>query len=159
LAFFALNPNLLYMQTTAMTEPLYVCEMVWTAVWLVEWRACLDRVDDASRGRSNRLLYLIALAFSAAVFTRYDGWVMAFLGWVAVGLTSLKRRRLSSRAFWIASFIVVASPVLWFAYNAVVFGDWLDFMRGPYSAMAIELRTATPGEGPPHPGWHNMWIS
>ncbi|HEY1897605.1 MAG TPA: hypothetical protein VGG62_15095, partial [Terracidiphilus sp.] len=32
LAFFALNPNLLYMQTTAMTEPLFLCEMVWTTV-------------------------------------------------------------------------------------------------------------------------------
>jgi 4-amino-4-deoxy-L-arabinose transferase-like glycosyltransferase len=42
LAFFALNPNLLYLQTTAMTEPLFVCEMVWVAVWLVEWRASLD---------------------------------------------------------------------------------------------------------------------
>jgi hypothetical protein len=159
LAFFALNPNLLYMQTTAMTEPLYVCEMVWTAVWLVEWRACLDRNDDASRRQSNRLLYLIALALSAAVFTRYDGWIMALLAWVAVGVVLLRRGRLRSRAFWIASAIVVASPVVWFSYNAVVFGDWLDFMRGPYSATAIELRTATPGAGPPHPGWHNLWVS
>ena len=39
LAFFALNPNLLYLQTTAMTEPLFVCEMIWIVVWLVEWRA------------------------------------------------------------------------------------------------------------------------
>lgn len=159
LAFFALNPNLLYLQTTAMTEPLFVCEMVWASVWLVEWRTCLDREDDAARRRANRLLYLIALALSAAVFTRYDGWVMALLAWVAIGLSLLKRRRLGSRAFWIASIIVVASPVVWFIYNAVVFGDWLDFMRGPYSAKAIELRTATPGTGPPHPGWHNMWVS
>jgi hypothetical protein len=159
LAFFALNPNLLYLQTTAMTEPLFVCEMVWASVWLVEWRACLDREDDALQRRANRLLYLIALALSAAVFTRYDGWVMAFLAWTAIGLSLLKRRRLGSGAFWIASVVVVASPIVWFSYNALVFGDWLDFMRGPYSAKAIELRTATPGNGPPHPGWHNMWVS
>ena len=42
LAFFALNPNLLYLQTTAMTEPLFLCEMIWIVVWLVEWRAALD---------------------------------------------------------------------------------------------------------------------
>jgi hypothetical protein len=42
LTFFALNPNLLYLQTTAMTEPLFICEMVWIVVWLVEWRASLD---------------------------------------------------------------------------------------------------------------------
>ena len=159
LAFFALNPNLLYLQTTAMTEPLFVCEMVWASVWLVEWRACLDSQNDAARRRANRLLYLIAIALSAAVFTRYDGWMMAFLAWVAIGISHLKRRRLGSRAFWIAGIIVVASPIVWFTYNAVVFGDWLDFMRGPYSAKAIELRTATPGTGPPHPGWHNPWVS
>jgi hypothetical protein len=42
LACFAANPNLLYLQTTAMTEPLFVCEMIWVTVWLVEWRASLD---------------------------------------------------------------------------------------------------------------------
>jgi hypothetical protein len=159
LAFFALNPNLLYLQTTAMTEPLFVCEMVWISVWLVEWRACLDRQDDRSQRRANRLLYVIAVALSAAVFTRYDGWIMAFLAWVAIGLMLLKRGRLGTRAFWFAGILVVASPIVWFSYNAIVFGDWLDFARGPYSAKAIELRTATPGTGPPHPGWHNLWIS
>src|SRR4051812_43023327 len=159
LAFFALNPNLLYMQTTAMTEPLFLCEMVWASVWLVEWRSRVDRLDKASQRSANRLLYLIAIALSAAVFTRYDGWVMAFLAWVAIGVTLLRRKRLGSRPFWVATAIVIASPVVWLSYNAVVFGDWLDFARGPYSAKAIELRTATPGGGPPHPGWHNPWVS
>ena len=155
LAFFALNPNLIYLQTTAMTEPLFVCEMVWTVVWLVEWHANFER--DASR--SNRFLFLIALALVAAVFTRYDGWIMAALAWLGIGAIHLKRGRLWSPAFWLASVLVVAAPATWFVYNAVAFGDWLDFLRGPYSAKAIELRTATPGAGPPHPGWHNPWVS
>ena len=125
LAFFALNPNLLYIQTTAMTEPLFVCEMVWAAVWLVEWRACLDNADAISRRRADRLVYLIALALSAAVFTRYDGWVMAFLAWVAIGVALMRRGRLGSPAFWMAGAIVVASPIVWFSYNAIVFGVWL----------------------------------
>jgi hypothetical protein len=170
LAFFALNPNLLYMQTTAMTEPLFVCEMVWASVWLVEWRASVDRGFgpenlERERRRANRLLYCIAVVLAAAVFTRYDGWVMAFLAWVAMGITLarhgglVRRDGLRSGAFWIGSLIVVAAPVVWFVYNAAVFGDWLDFARGPYSAKAIELRTATPGAGPPHPGWHDPWVS
>jgi hypothetical protein len=48
LAFFVLNPNLIYMQTTAMTEPLFVCEMVWTVAWLVEWRAGLASTVEMS---------------------------------------------------------------------------------------------------------------
>lgn len=155
LAFFALNPNLLYLQTTAMTEPLFLCEMVWLAVWLVEWRGALNNHPP----RAARLLCSIALVLIAAVFTRYDGWILAVLAWTSVGIVQLRHSTLRSRSFWIATAAVVAAPLLWFAYNAIVFGDWLDFARGPYSAAAIEMRTATPGSGPPHPGWHNPWVS
>jgi hypothetical protein len=157
LAFFALNPNLLYLQTTAMTEPLFVCEMVWVAVWLVEWRTSLDGGLDADAGKVRRLQVLIAAALVAAVFTRYDGWIMAFVVWTCMGLTLARRGRLRSTSFWIASALVAAAPLAWFVYNAVGFGDWLYFARGPYSAKAIEIRTAVPGF-PPHPGWHNPWV-
>ncbi|HEY1766475.1 MAG TPA: hypothetical protein VGG26_02410 [Terracidiphilus sp.] len=155
LAFFALNPNLLYLQTTAMTEPLFLCEMIWTIVWLVEWRASLDRDPE----RARRLQGWIGAVLIAAVYTRYDGWVIALLAWTAMGITLLRHGRLRSRSFWIASALLVAAPAGWFVYNAISFGDWLDFARGPYSAKAIELRTAMPGSGPLHPGWHNPWIS
>ena len=154
LAFFAANPNLLYLQTTAMTEPLFVCEMVWIVVCLVEWRSGLNENPN----RTNQLLWLIALLLMAAVFTRYDGWITGLLAWAAIGITLARRRRLRSRTFWLASVLVVAAPVAWFMYNTVAFGDWLYFMRGPYSAKAIEIRTSVPGF-PPHPGWHNPWVA
>ena len=155
LLFFALNPNLLYLQTTAMTEPLFLCEMIWLAVWLVEWRASLNNDPP----RAARLLVGIAIVLIAAVFTRYDGWILAFLAWTSVGIVQLRRGTLRFRTFWITTAAVVAAPIVWFAFNAVGFGDRLDFARGPYSAAAIELRTATPGSGPPHPGWHDPWVS
>jgi hypothetical protein len=154
LAFFALNPNLLYLQTTAMTEPLFVCEMVWVLLWLVEWRTSLDE----NTKRATRLQCLIAAVLVAAVFTRYDGWVLALVVWVCVGVTLARRGRLRSLSFWLASLLVVAAPAAWFIYNSAGFGDWLYFARGPYSAKAIEIRTAVPGF-PPHPGWHNPWVS
>jgi len=157
LAFFALNPNLIYMQTTAMTEPLFVCEMVWTALWLVEWRASIE--DPALTRRCNSLVWRIALILVAAVFTRYDGWIMSLIAWTAIAIALLRRGQLRSRTFWIATFLVVAAPIVWFVYNSVVFGDWLDFARGPYSAKTIEIQTAAPGSGPPHPGWHNPWVA
>lgn len=162
LAFFALNPNLLYMQTTAMTESLFLCEMIWTVVWLVEWSGCFESQGDAPvrvkapQRQANRLLWKIALVLIAAVFTRYDGWVMALLAWLGIGVILLRRGGLRSRAFWWASALLAAAPIAWFVYNATVFGDWLTFARGPYSAKAIELRTTT--GWPPHPGWHNPWV-
>jgi hypothetical protein len=154
LAFFALNPNLLYLQTTAMTEPLFVCEMVWVVVWLVEWRASLD----ANAKQSRRLLCMIAAVLIAAIFTRYDGWVLALVAWSCMGLTLARRRRLRSLSFWIAGILLIAAPIVWFIYNSVGFGDWLYFARGPYSAKAVEINTSVPGF-PPHPGWHNPWVA
>ena len=171
--FFALNPNLLYLQTTAMTEPLFLCEVIWIVVWMVEWRAALNsesEARDASQRnsspasgifatRSSRLQVCIAAALVAAVFTRYDGWIIALFTWTGMGLALWSHRRLSSLGFWLLSIAVVAAPILWFVYNSVCFGDWLYFARGPYSAKAIELRTAPHGPGPLHPGWHNVWVS
>ncbi|WP_263354982.1 glycosyltransferase family 39 protein [Acidicapsa acidisoli] len=154
LALFAANPNLLYMQTTAMTEPLFLCELIWSVLLLVEWYQSLNAGD----GRSGRLLWAVIAVLAAAVYTRYDGWILAFLAWLAMAVCMARRGRLFRWNFILASLALLLAPVGWMAYNAVVFGDWLDFMRGPYSARAIELRTSSSAVDP-HPGWHNLWVS
>ena len=169
LIFFALNPNLLYLQTTAMTEPLFLCEFIWIVVWLVEWCAALDDAsidgENIPVTQTNKFQVYIAAALVAAIFTRYDGWIIALIAWSGVGFTLLRhaaageRKRLSAAAFWLASLAVIAAPLLWFVYNSVCFGDWLYFARGPYSAHAIELHTASPGPSPLHPGWHSPWVA
>ena len=40
-AFFALNPGLLYFSTTAMTEPLFLAEMIWAALLIALVRAAI----------------------------------------------------------------------------------------------------------------------
>jgi hypothetical protein len=171
LVFFALNPNLLYLQTTAMTEPLFLCEFIWIVVWLVEWRAAIDRETVAASleqrpASSARLLISIAAALVAAIFTRYDGWIIALIAWSGVTITLLRhaargeRERFATPAFWLATVAIAAAPLAWFFYNSVCFGDWLYFARGPFSAKAIELRTAANAPGwPPHPGWHSPWVA
>lgn len=121
----------------------------------MEWRGAVNNDPP----RAARLLGGVALVLVAAVFTRYDGWILALLAWTSVGIVQLRTSTLRSRTFWIGSAAVVAAPLIWFTYNGIVFGDWLDFVRGPYSAAAIEIRTSSPGSGPPHPGWHNPWVS
>ena len=98
LAFFALNPNLLYLQTTAMTEPLFLCEMIWIVVWLVEWRAesrsdrGVDRRAHPRRADRPARLHRRCRCCIAAIFTRYDGWIIAFLAWTGIGLALLQPR-------------------------------------------------------------------
>ena len=154
LAFFATNPNLLYLQTTAMTEPLFLCELVWSVLLLVEWH---ESVNNEQK-KADHLLWAIIAVLVCAVYTRYDGWILAFLAWAAMAVCLYRRGRLLQRNFILASVVLALAPAGWMLYNAVVFQDWLDFMRGPYSAKAIEARTAS-SIVDPHPGWHNPWVA
>lgn len=152
LVFFAANPNLLYMATTAMSEPLFLAELIWAVLLLVEWHAHLGEPSENSRQ------WAVIAVLIAAVLTRYDGWILACLAWAAMATALFRRARLTRPGFVLASVALLAAPLAWMLYNQLYFGDWLDFMRGPYSAKAIELRTAN-GAIPPHPGWHNPWVS
>jgi hypothetical protein len=140
--------------------------MIWLALLMAKFRLSLvSRPDTPDPGPQTKLspdsqkkIASVALVLVAAIFTRYDGWIMALLAWTGVGLLLLRRNLLRSSVFWLTSALVVAAPLFWFAYNASAFGDWLYFARGPYSAAAIEVRTSAPGF-PLHPGWHNPWVS
>jgi Dolichyl-phosphate-mannose-protein mannosyltransferase len=156
--FFGLNPGLLYMQTTAMNEPLFLAEMIWAVLLVVEYGRALeqDELEQAAK-----LLIAAGLVLVAAVYTRYDGWIFAFAAWLVALRKMLRKNQWNSAvggAFISFTAMLVVAPGIWMAYCARQFGDPLDFMRGPYSAKAIELRTATPG-APHYPGWHSMRVA
>ena len=154
-AFYALNPNLLYLATTAMTEPLFLTLVVWLIVLTLE---CIDDIGNGTTEQLGRQLVLIGAVIFAAVFTRYDGWIFGAAVWCMLAWTMLRSRKLPKKiapAFVVFTIITVAGPVLWLAYNQHFFHDPLDFMRGPYSAVAIERKTTPPG-APHYRGWHNL---
>ena len=161
LAFLALalNPGLLYMSTTAMTEPLFLALFLWSVVWLLELE-CATRLEDFSQARN--ALWKLTLVLIAAVFTRYDGWILGTLAWIIAAVWTVRRRLWRVRAMRLAlalcTLLLLAAPLLWLAYNWKFYGDPLDFMRGPYSASAIEARTSAPGSAH-YPGYHHIWIA
>jgi hypothetical protein len=148
-AMFALNPNLIYLQSTAMTEPLYLAFFIWTIVFFVK---ALRLCQSGDTPGGNRSFVWTGLCLAAASLTRYDGW---FLSVVIIGIALClvafgKFSALRSGAIRMA-LIAAAAPALWLAYNAAVYGNPLEFANGPYSAKAIEQRSAVSGF-PPHPG-------
>ncbi len=161
LAFLALalNPGLLYMSTTAMTEPLFLALFLWSVVWLLELE-CATRLEDFSQARN--ALWKLTLVLIAAVFTRYDGWILGTLAWILAATWTVRRRLWRARAMRpalvLCTLLLAAAPLLWLAYNWRFYGDPLDFMRGPYSASAIEARTSAPGSAH-YPGYHHIWIA
>src|SRR5690348_10034167 len=78
---YALNPNLLYMQATAMTESLYLALFIWTVVFFAGF---VQTSDSEVAGKS---LEYCAICLSAAMLVRYDAWFLAafvFAGVVSV---------------------------------------------------------------------------
>jgi hypothetical protein len=153
-AFYALNPNLLYLATTAMTEPLFLALLIWTTLLTVE---CVAAINSARHAVVARRMLFIAVFILAAVYTRYDGWILGATAWCVVTFALARHRDVWRRvapSFVLFTLLVVAGPVSWLAYNQHFFHDPLDFIRGPYSASAIEKRTAAPGSEHYH-GWHN----
>jgi hypothetical protein len=157
---YAANPNLIYMQTTAMGEALYLAFFVWAVVYLSEY----------VRGNP-KALNKCGLCLAAACLTRYDGWFLAAAMAATVALlsifgtipTALRAQNKSARAFpraAVVQFILIAAaaPLLWLIYNGIVYRNPLEFANGPYSAKAIERRTQN-GANQGHPGSGNPLLA
>ena len=168
-AIYALNPNLLYMQTTAMNEPIFLAFFIWTLVYLDEFlRAATPEASDPqtmpAQMKPARALEVCGMTVAGGAYTRYDGWFVAAIV-VVVLLFIFARwwRRVSNSAYrgaMVKSLIEVLVlnalvPVYWFVYTYCVSGYGLDFLNGPYSAKAIALRSTTRGAAP-YPGQHDL---
>ena len=169
-AIFAANPNLIYMQTTAMGEALYLAFFIWAVVFF----------SEAIRGKDNSLTKCGA-CLAAACLIRYDGWFLAAAMTMVITYRAIRKRESgqststqpaavqpastqrtaklpSVRAA--AGFVVIAAiaPILWLAYNGIVYRNPLEFANGPYSAKAIEARSQS-GGNPGHPGSGNLVLA
>ena len=150
---YATNPNLIYLQATAMTEPLYLALFIWALVHFNEF------VQESGRsgGNGHHLtaappIVKCGLCLAGACLTRYDAWFLTIaigLAVLAVTLRAKQRDFAGLRKFILLS---AAAPVLWLAYNAIVYRNPLEFATGPYSAKAIEQRSPAAS----HPGAHDL---
>jgi len=148
-ALFAANPNLLYLEATAMTESLCLCFFVWSLVYFTEFVNASDRASS--------LLMKSGLYVAGACFTRYDGWFLAavlFGVLIAIAVRS-RFRKISVRELLRFLLLATAGPVIWLAYNAGFYRNVFEFVNGPYSAQAIEHNSSAPW----HPGMHNLHVA
>jgi 4-amino-4-deoxy-L-arabinose transferase-like glycosyltransferase len=153
-AIYALNPNLIYMQATAMGEPLYLALFVWSAVYFAEFaRLVQDRSDHAAKS-----LKKCGLVVSAAMLVRYDGWFLAAVIAACAALILWRLRPLAAPLRrGLINFVLFTgcTAALFLAYNQIAFDNALEFANGPYSARAIQQRSKTatmpsyPGENSP----------
>jgi len=152
---FALNPNLIYLQTTAMTEPVYLAFFIWSVVFFAD---AIRRCASSETAAANKSLVKTGFCLFGACLTRYDGWFLAALMIaVIIALAWIGNFRALRPGARKLILLAGAAPALWLAYNAVVYRNPLEFANGPYSARAIEQRTSTLGT--PHPGTGDLRVA
>jgi hypothetical protein len=122
-AVLALNPNLLYLQATPMTEPLLIALSAVGGLWRYEWVQD-DRDDVPTR---------LGLALAALAWTRYEGWavigaataVAVFATWRRGAPLSATAHRARRLATWPAAAVAV------FLINSrITVGSW--FVSGGF---------------------------
>ncbi len=125
---YSINPNLLFMQSTPMTESLLIFLAIACVYYLVRW------------AKNFRFIDLIAGAFYVflSTLTRYDGWFLLIFVSAVVFLIAFKKR---DRIFAEGNTVLLLTfagfgVALWFLWNLLIFKDPFYFALGPFSAKA-----------------------
>ena len=163
---FALNPNVLYLQSTPMTEPLLLATTTVAVAMLMAWCRQPDgrpeglRYGDARRSRLAALDGLAdevvqafsamsAVAFALACLTRYEAWPVTVerarrRGVGALAARPAARRRRSATSA--RSRVYPAIAIVGFAiFSRVVVGDWFvgsDFFVPENKALGDPMMAA-----------------
>ena len=129
-AIFTLNPSVLYMQSTPMTELVFMGALMAAVYLLQRWFS----------EQTTRRLVAAAAGMTVATLSRYEAWPVAALSVLIVCLAS--RGGVSVRLKDSGLFAVVAGagPIYWLWHNWAIYGNALEFLTGPNSARGISLQ-------------------
>src|SRR5258706_5846837 len=112
---FALNQNMLYLQSIPMTEALFAASLaalLWATIWF--------------RSTQSMWAVLVAAAASnAASLTRYEGWFL--IPFVAVYFMITARRKSCALVFAV---MAALGPLAWLGHNQYYYSNALEFYSG-----------------------------
>jgi putative flippase GtrA len=144
---FGANPNVLYLQSTPMTELLLIACIAATVYYLLRWCRTGNYMDLAAT----------AAAALLATLTRYEGWVLcvavaavvAYVSWHRAGDATPDWAARSAWQRWKAGFwaseahliffgsLALSGIAGWVLWNAVIFSDPLYFQTGQFAKPSL----------------------
>lgn len=134
---FIANLNILYLQSTAMTELLLIATMTAGVYELLRWF------------KTDNILNIVKAAFWVMLSTmvRYDGWFLVIFATALIALEVFRKRGYKTTEGVIILFCTLAGfgIFLWFLWNLLIFKDPLYFAFGPYSAHTQQEQLAIAG--------------
>lgn len=174
-AVFMLNPNVLYMQSTPMTEILLLAFFTLSSYYFIKFLL----------GQNQLISIIIAGLFTfLAVLTRYEGWFLAGIEFGIIGLYYIPFRDLFAKVpgqgrirnfyrefrlffgspAWqkmegfVVIFITIAffGVALWLLWDWLILGDPFYFTNSDFSARSQQEIWQSKGQ---LPAYHNLWMA
>src|SRR3989338_1944373 len=144
---FMLNPNILYLQSTPMTELLLVAFFILSSYFFIRY---IKNEDE--------ILSLLVSAFFGfcAVLTRYDGWFLVLFEAATIGLMYLRRRENFHKMegkILLFSTLAFFGVFLWMMWDFLILGDPFYFTNSQFSARTQQMNWLKRGE---LPAYHNF---
>jgi len=156
-AVFMANPNILYMQSTPMTEPVLIVFFILSSYFFIKF---LENDRDIFS------LILSALFGFCAVLSRYDGWLLVtveagilsllYFPWRKLTLSLSRLKSGFSQERWeklqgrviLFSTLAFFGVLLWFLWDFLILGDPLYFTHSQFSAKSQQNNWLARGELP-----------
>lgn len=134
---FVANLNILYLQSTAMTELLLIAVMTLGVYELILWH------------QTGSLNHFLKSSFWIMLSTlvRYDGWFLFMYSTMLVIIYGLRKRsfKMTEGLFILFCTLGGFGIFFWILWNAAIFKDPLYFIFGPYSAHAQQTQLEDAG--------------
>jgi len=133
LAVFALNPNVLYMQSTPMTELLLFAAIAAMVFYVQKWIQVEEHADKYP------YLFAAAIAGFIACLTRYEAWTVTMVVGAIVAVVAWRqygRHAVVGIALGFG-FLAGAAIMLWMGWNLLIFGNPLNFQNGKYAKPSL----------------------
>jgi len=147
---FALNPNMLYMQATPMTELPLIIFFILSSYYFI--KNLYQEADYFS-------LILAAFFGFCATLSRYDGWFLVGIEATIIFLRYIwhkkKWERLQGRLILFAT-LAFFGVILWLLWDQLILGDALYFTHSQFSANAQQKGWLAKGQ---LPAYHNIGLS
>jgi cellulose synthase/poly-beta-1,6-N-acetylglucosamine synthase-like glycosyltransferase len=146
---YIFNPNVLYLQSTPMSETVCMATFALAAYFFLCWTQEGDL----------RQLVISATCTFLATLARYDGWALFVAALCCIALIGFMKRQ---RFLRIQANLVIFGLMgglgigLWFLWNKLIFGDPLYFQKSLYSSQAQQSLELLSGK---LFSYHNLWQS
>ncbi|MEW6207878.1 MAG: hypothetical protein AB1631_05895 [Acidobacteriota bacterium] len=141
-AIFLFNPSALYMQSTPMTEIVFMGAVTAGVFFLQRWA-----LDQTLKG-----LLIAAVVMTVATLSRYEAWPVAAISILIVAIVAKKSLFEKLKLATLFALVVMIGPAYWLWHNWMIFGDAFEFLTGPHSARGIFLQNQA------NLGWSRIFV-